>query len=134
MANIQDLWCGKTSPEHSRQTRAKTSRQSSKKSAKSKTIHYLFLNLKSGQTQEKSWEMRSPLRGECLTLNIGEFPNEENASTLSQILQENVLEKYYLSKKACQGILRRASARGKQLPEMLKIALEQQALTDTMVS
>lgn len=36
--------------------------------------------------------------------------------------------------KACQGILRRASARGKQLPEMLKIALEQQALTDTMVS
>ena len=37
--------------------------------------------------------------------------------------------KYYLSKKACQGILRRASARGKQLPQMLKIALEQQAET-----
>lgn len=122
MANIQDLWCGKTSPEHSRQTRAKTSRQYLKKSAKSKTIHYLYLNLKaeSGQTQEKSWEMRSPLRGECLTLNIGEFANEENASTLSQILQENVPEKYYLSKKACQGILRRASARGKQLPTDVK--------------
>ena len=136
MANIQDLWCGKMSPERSRQTKAKTSRQSSKKSAKSKTIHYLYLNLKAenGQTQEKSWEMRSPLRGECLTLNIGESPNEENVSTLSQILQENVPEKYYLSKKACLGILRRASARGKQLPPMLKIALEQQALTDTMVS
>lgn len=32
-----------------------------------------------------------------------------------------------LSPKACQGILRRASARGKELPEVLRIALEQQA-------
>jgi hypothetical protein len=32
-----------------------------------------------------------------------------------------------LSPKACLGILRRASARGKALPEILKKALEQQA-------
>lgn len=37
-------------------------------------------------------------------------------------------EKYYLSPKACQGILRRAAARGKELPEMLKTALEKQAI------
>ena len=129
MANIQDLWCGKMSPEHSRQTRAKTSRQSSKKSAKSKTIHYLYLNLKAenGQTQEKSWEMRSPLRGECLTLNIGEFPNEENASTLSQILMDKVPPRFYLSPRACQGILRRASEHGRVLPDVLRLALERQA-------
>ena len=42
-------------------------------------------------------------------------------------LQENVPEKYYLSQRACSGILRRASARGKELPELLKRALEKQA-------
>jgi hypothetical protein len=46
---------------------------------------------------------------------------------LSQILQAEVPEKYYLSPKACQGILRRAAARGKELPEMLRVALEDQA-------
>ena len=35
--------------------------------------------------------------------------------------------KYYLSAKACQGILRRAENRGKQLPEMLREALERQS-------
>ena len=31
--------------------------------------------------------------------------------------------KYYLSKRACEGILRRAKERGKELPEILKQAL-----------
>lgn len=57
----------------------------------------------------------------------GESPSAENASTLSQILQAGVPEKYYLSPKACLGILRRASARGKELPELLRKALERQA-------
>jgi hypothetical protein len=38
-----------------------------------------------------------------------------------------VPQRFYLSRKACLGILRRASARGKALPEILKKALEQQA-------
>jgi hypothetical protein len=134
MENIPDSLCGKMSLEHSRQTKVRTLRQSSKKSAKSKMKDYLFLNLKveNGLTQGKSWEMRFPFVGESLMLNTGECPNEERESTLSQILQANVPTKYYLSQKACLGILRRASARGKQLPQMLRIALEQQALTDTM--
>lgn len=37
------------------------------------------------------------------------------------------LRKYYLSEKACQGILNRAERRGKELPKMLKDALIQQA-------
>ena len=61
--------------------------------------------------------------------SFGEFPNEENASSLSRILQVGVPDKYYLSPKACQGILRRASARGKELPLMLARALERQALS-----
>lgn len=66
------------------------------------------------------------LRGEPWTPSTGVFPNVVCASRLSSILQVGVPEKYYLSQKACEGILRRASRRGKQLPELLKMALEQQ--------
>lgn len=64
---------------------------------------------------------------ELSMLNIGESPSEDAASSLSQILLAGVPEKYYLSLKACQGILRRASVRGKELPEVLRLALERQA-------
>ena len=47
--------------------------------------------------------------------------------SLSQILQIGVPEKYYLSQKACLGILRRASLRGKVLPPLLEKALKMQA-------
>lgn len=60
-------------------------------------------------------------------LNTSESPRDADACFLSQILMANVPEKYYLSPKACQGILRRASERGKQLPNILRIALERQA-------
>ena len=99
----------------------------SKASAASQTKPYLSLRLRSGRAREASWETVTPLPGECLTLSIGEFPREESASTLSQILQAGVPEKYYLSQKACLGILARASKRGKELPEVLRIALEKQA-------
>jgi hypothetical protein len=42
---------------------------------------------------------------------------------LWQILVVNAPERYYLSAKACQGILNRAKKRGKKLPEMLEEAL-----------
>jgi hypothetical protein len=61
--------------------------------------------------------------------SIGVSPSVARESTLSQILQVQVPETYYLSKKACQGILRRAAVRGKELPEVLKKALERQAAT-----
>ena len=46
---------------------------------------------------------------------------------LSSILMEDVPDRYSLSPKACQGILRRAARRGKELPEVLRVALERQA-------
>ena len=61
-----------------------------------------------------------------MTLNIGKCPNVERESTLLQILEDNAPEKYYLSAKACEGILRRAERRGKELPPILKEALKQQ--------
>ena len=71
--------------------------------------------------------------GACSTLSIGEFPRGANASSLSQILQkrEDVPQKYFLSPRACKGILRRAKERGKELPPELKAALEAQAKNET---
>ena len=76
--------------------------------------------------QMSYWVQDGQLLTELSMLNIGEFPSVGAESTLSQILEVSVPEKYYLSARACEGILRRASKRGKELPEMLRIALEQQ--------
>ena len=127
MENIQDISSGKMSQEHSPQTREKTSRQSLLKSAKSKTSRCQYLNLQNGKMQDASWETVTQLHGDSSMLSIGAFPKEDNESTLSQILMEGVPEKYYLSQKACLGILRRASSRGKVLPAVLQKALEKQA-------
>ena len=56
---------------------------------------------------------------------IGMISSEKPFSCkgLSEVLELDVSEKYYLSPKACQGILRRAEKRGKELPSMLKEAL-----------
>ena len=92
---------------------------------KSQKPIFQCLQVENGQPQE--WlegEKLTPL-GESLTLNIGEYPNVERESTLSEILEDNVPEKYYLSPKACLGILRRAKNKGRKLPDNLRIALEQ---------
>jgi hypothetical protein len=73
------------------------------------------------------WETNSVWLGECWTLNSGESPKDAVVSSLSQILEAAPHPKYYLSKTACLGILRRAEARGKELPPQLKEALMIQA-------
>ena len=80
----------------------------------------ILLDLRGGQPPGRSWQTISVSHGGYLMRSTGESPNAENVSTLSQILQAGVPEKYYLSPKACLGILRRASVRGKELPELLK--------------
>lgn len=116
-------------PEHSVATRAKISRQSSKKSSASQTKNPMYLSLRreNGRQPDASWATISPSLGECLMPNTGECPKEESVSTLSQILEETPHQKYYLSEKACLGILRRAEKRGKELPEILRLALIRQA-------
>lgn len=61
--------------------------------------------------------------GDSWTVNISEWPSAESVSLLSSTLEVNAPEKYYLSARACQGILTRASRRGKKLPELLQTAL-----------
>lgn len=62
-----------------------------------------------------------------MTLNTGPSRKGASASSLSQILEATPHPKYYLSKTACLGILRRARKRGKELPSVLRQALEIQA-------
>src|SRR3972149_775559 len=63
------------------------------------------------------------LPGGCWTLSTSESPSGAVASSLSAILETTVPRKYYLSPKACAGILRRAAKRGRQLPMALYRAL-----------
>ena len=111
-------------------TKEKTSESSSKKQRKSLTKMPLFLDLRreSGQRQDASWQMGGALLGEYSMHGFGESPKEGVESHLSQILEDNPHPKYSLSAKACQGILRRAERRGKELPPILKNALKQQSL------
>ena len=107
-----------------------SSPRSSQSVLKNRPPRCLRLRRKGGPTQTTTWETDGASRIEFLMHSGGAFPKEENVSTLSQILQTRVPQRYYLSPKACLGILRRASVRGKELPPVLKAALERQAATE----
>lgn len=126
------LWSGKMCPEHSAATKGETSRQSSKRSSASQSRKPPILKClkKAGQlggATTMKWEDDGAWLGECMTRNTGESPNAAVGSRLSQILEATPQEKYSLSAKACQGILRRAERRGKDLPETLKQVLLMQS-------
>lgn len=124
--------CGKTWPEPLAATKEKTSRQSSKRSSKSSSWKPPVLKclkragLPGGDTTMK-WEDDGAWYGELTTRNTGECPNVAVVSRLSQILEETPHPKYNLTAKACQGILRRAERRGKDLPKLLKQVLIRQS-------
>lgn len=70
--------------------------------------------------------------GVSLTLSTGESRSDAVESSLSDILETGDLpERYFLSPRACAGILRRAEKRGRMLPRALREALEQVARTTT---
>ncbi len=124
--------CGKTWPEPLAATKDETSRQSSKRSSKSSSRKPPVLKclkragLPGGATTMK-WEDDGAWCGELTTRNTGECPNVAVVSRLSQILEETPHPKYNLTAKACQGILRRAERRGKDLPKLLKAVLIRQS-------
>ena len=110
--------------------REKTSALCWRKWSELKAVPFLSLDLTPGHGNllgESYWELISPYRGGSLTLNTGVSPRGAVASTLSQILEANPHPRYYLSRNACLGILRRAQERGKELPLQLKTALMIQA-------
>ena len=62
--------------------------------------------------------------GESWTLSTSESHKGEDESLLSDILETgDIPPRFFLSRKACEGILRRADKRGKELPEILRQAL-----------
>lgn len=136
---------GRTLSEHSAAIEEKTSQPCWKKLRVSQNQDFLYLDCrtsKNGQKQEPLTVMGGLSRGELTTLRTGEKPSETavqemlsvwgphsvaEESRLSQILEVNPLPKYNLTAKACQGILRRAERRGKDLPERLKAVLLMQS-------
>ena len=127
-----DFFAGKTSPAHSPagSRKARTSESFSKRSSELSSIPYMFLDLSEDAGNllgESYWETLSPWRGDASMLNTGVSPREERESSLWQILEEQPHPRYYLTRKACLGILRRSAERGKDLPPQLKEALEIQA-------
>ena len=124
---IQLSLFGKTCPERSVPTEEKISEPCWKNlpAWNNQTLQFLDLRVggAGGAKPEQSPETDGLWLGDSLMLNIGESPREESVSLLSQILEVNAPEKYFLSVKACRGILTRASRRGKALPELLKTAL-----------
>ena len=126
----QDTWSGRTFPEHSvaEAQKGQTLPQSSRKSSKSANRQPLCMCVyptEDGQNPGAITLKMVPgaLLGEYTTHSFGESPREENASRLSQILEDSPRPKYSLSEKACMGILNRAARRGKELPAELKAAL-----------
>ena len=129
MDYIQTTLFGKTYPEHLAAVGGEISPPSSKNSASCATLapelqcptkangeRLITFVMESGQSPTE-YSMRS----------FGECPSVAVESRLSWILEETPHPKYYLSKTACLGILRRAEARGKELPQQLKEALMIQA-------
>jgi len=124
---------GRMSPEHSQveTQRAQTSRQLSKKSSKSQSRMPVCMCVSRTEDGQRPGAITltmvpGPLLGEYTMHSFGESPREENASRLSQILEDSAHPKYSLSARACAGILSRADRRGKELPHELRVALERQ--------
>lgn len=128
---VPDTWSGRTSPERSAATTAETSRPCSRKRSASSNRKPPVLKClqKAGLpgAATATWTDDGAWLGEYTTRNTGECPSVAVESRLSQILEATPHTKYCLSARACQGILRRAARRGKDLPEMLKAVLTRQS-------
>jgi len=80
------------------------------------------------KSRDKRMEKAVALWGGETFYGIASRPYTPVKQKLTEILQNAVDSKYYLSTAACLGILRRAKARGKELPKLLRVALESQAM------
>lgn len=79
---------------------------------------------KDGETQGPQLVRTASLNGACWTHNLPDWRSDASVCSLSSILETGpVAPRFYLSKKACAGIIRRAEKRGKELPQQLAHAL-----------
>jgi len=77
-----------------------------------------------GRTLVLCLDPKEQSRGGSKTPNTTAWPNDASVCSLSQVLETgSIPRRYFLSGKACAGILRRAAKRGKTLPPLLESAL-----------
>jgi hypothetical protein len=71
------------------------------------------------------WTPSAQSRGGCLMPNISEWPNDAAVCSFLQVLELGPIpRRYFLSAKACAGILRRSEVCRQTLPEPSRVALE----------
>ena len=124
MADTPGSPCSRTSPALCHPLEDLTIKLSSNRSQRPK---FQCLDLESGRTPE--WYEAEALisLGACTMPNISAQHSGAGVCSLSAIFEANAPERYCLSPKACAGILKRAARRGKDLPLLLRTALERQA-------
>lgn len=124
-----DTVCGKTSPAPSPARAVRISGQLLNRSSRLRNHRWMLLDLRpgAGNMLGPCWEYDPVWLGSPGTLNTSECPSAVKESSLSRILQATAPYRYYLTRIACLGILRRAEERGKALPPLLEQALMNQA-------
>ena len=124
-----DWESGKTCLDASAPPMALTSNRYSNRSLELKNQTFMLLDLRpgAGNMLGPYWELDPVWLGCNGMLNTMLSLNGASVCSLSSILQDTVPFKYYLTRQACLGILRRAKERGKELPPQLELALKVQA-------
>ena len=123
MDDIQLSFFGRTCPEPSTPPGGQTSPPFSAAWLEERSQPHLT----GGGTQVWQLAPKGKQPGAFSMLNTSAWPSDAAVSSLWEILEGEVPAKYYLSPKACAGILRRAERRGKALPTPLLLALQQVA-------
>jgi len=119
---------GKTSPESSQQKTTPSAVFSGR------SLDQIPPSFRAADGRTRVWLLapKEQLRGAPWMPNISAWPNDAAVCSLSQVLETtSIPQRFFLSSKACAGILRRAEKRGKQLPPQLEQALRSAAQETT---
>jgi len=123
--------CGKTSPAYS--VTKETPLDVSWQDLSEQTMPYQRQMAEAGPVSVWCPGQGHGRHGGFSMLNTSEWPNDAAVCSLSSILEgQSIPQRYYLSAKACAGILRRAEKRGKVLPVELQRALQSVAETERL--
>lgn len=127
---VVDSHSGKTSLAPTAAARAETLQAWLSSWQDSTTLQYPST---AGARKAARWATMDCSNGHVWTRNGSEWRSGAAACSLSSILETGpVAPQYFLSAKACAGILRRAEKRGKTLPELLHRALA--AVADSLIA
>lgn len=104
-----------------------TKRRPNTSSSKTSLVCYPVTKEEILESSSERWPTSGILLdGGCLMLNTSEYPSAGSvSSSLADVVQtQPVQQKYYLTVKAAEGVLRRSNRNGKLLPDQLQKAFE----------